>query len=67
VTKVAFGGADYCTAFVTTAWKGLSATERSAQPTAGDLFSFRTDVPGLAPVELQLRETHEGHALGSDI
>ena len=47
VTKVAFGGKDGCTAFATTAWKGLSAAERSQQPLAGDLFRFRTAVPGL--------------------
>jgi D-xylonolactonase len=67
VTKLAFGGTDYRTALVTTAWRGLSATERSAQPTAGDLFSFRTEVPGLAPVDLELREAHKGHSRDSDI
>jgi sugar lactone lactonase YvrE len=67
VTKLAFGGADYRTAFVTTAWRGLSATERAAQPTAGDLFSFRTEVPGLAPIELELPEAHKGYLVDSDI
>lgn len=47
VTKLAFGGPDLCTAFVTTAWKGLSITQRAEQPLAGGLFTFRTDVPGL--------------------
>jgi len=54
VTKIAFGGDDGCTAFATTAWKGLSAAERAAQPLAGDLFRFRTDVPGLPYREAQL-------------
>ena len=54
VTKVAFGGADLRTAYVTTAWKGLSAAERAAQPLAGDLFSFRSDVPGLKSHEAVL-------------
>lgn len=47
VTKLAFGGDDLRTAFVTTAWKGLSPSERLAQPEAGNVFSFRTDTPGL--------------------
>jgi D-xylonolactonase len=54
VTKIAFGGDDYRTVFATTAWKGLSATERAEQPLAGDLFCFETDVPGIAPTELWL-------------
>lgn len=54
VTKIAFGGADYRSAFVTTAWRGLSASQRAEQPLAGDLFRFETDVPGLAPTELRL-------------
>jgi xylono-1,5-lactonase len=54
VTKIAFGGRDRCTAFATTAWKGLTANERAAQLRAGDLFQFRTDVPGLPCRELSL-------------
>jgi len=34
--------------------------EREAQPLAGDLFAFRTDVPGLAPVEVAQRFS-DGH------
>jgi xylono-1,5-lactonase len=52
VTKIAFGGDDYRTVYATTAWKGLSATERAAQRLAGDLFRFRADVPGLQPAEI---------------
>lgn len=48
ITKVAFGGADLRTVFVSTAWKGLSVEQRSAQPLAGGVFSFRSEVPGLA-------------------
>lgn len=48
VTKIAFGGADLRTAYATTARKGLSADELAAQPFAGDLFTFRVDVPGQA-------------------
>lgn len=47
VTKVAFGGDDLCTVFVTTAAKGLSPEERRQQPLAGGLFSFRSPTPGL--------------------
>jgi sugar lactone lactonase YvrE len=48
ITKLAFGGSDLQTVQVTTAWKGLSPAERSLQPLAGGLFSFRADTPGLA-------------------
>ena len=47
VTKVAFGGADLATAFVTTASAGLSDEERSLQPLAGSLFSFPAPAPGV--------------------
>jgi sugar lactone lactonase YvrE len=49
VTKIAFGGMDFTTVYATTARKGLSEDELAAQPTAGDLFSFKVEVPGLAP------------------
>ena len=48
ITKLAFGGDDLRTAFVTTAWKGLSPEARAQAPLAGGLFAFRTDIPGLA-------------------
>ena len=57
ITKLAFGGVDHQTLFATTAWRGMSAVERCAQPCAGDLFSFHTETPGLAPVPLRLRTT----------
>ena len=46
ITKLAFGGDDLRTAYVTTAWKGLSPEGRAAQPLAGGLFAFRVDTPG---------------------
>jgi sugar lactone lactonase YvrE len=49
-TKIAFGGPDLRTAYVTTAWKGLQREERAAQPLAGDLFSFEAPAPGQRPV-----------------
>ncbi|MGH8298416.1 MAG: SMP-30/gluconolactonase/LRE family protein [Steroidobacteraceae bacterium] len=57
VTKIAFGGADLRTAYVTTACKGLTQEERAAQPLAGDLFSFQAPAPGLRPVEANLIST----------
>lgn len=47
VTKIAFGGPDLKTVYATTAFKGLSAEERKAQPLAGGLFSFQVGTPGL--------------------
>jgi sugar lactone lactonase YvrE len=47
ITKVAFGGADLRTVFVTTARKGLTVEELSREPLAGSVFRFRTGVPGL--------------------
>jgi len=47
VTKLAFAGADLRTVYATTAWKGLDAKARAAQPLAGGLFRFEADVPGL--------------------
>ncbi|HJS92574.1 MAG TPA: SMP-30/gluconolactonase/LRE family protein [Steroidobacteraceae bacterium] len=53
-TKIAFGGADLRTAYVTTAWKGLTPEERAAQPLAGDLFSFEAPAPGLSSEEVSI-------------
>jgi len=47
VTKIALGGPKLTTAYATTAWKGLSAAERAAQPLAGGLFRFEVETPGL--------------------
>ena len=51
ITKLAFGGDDLRTAYVTTAWKGLTDEERAQYPLAGALFTFRTETPGLAQHE----------------
>jgi D-xylonolactonase len=59
VTKVAFGGRDNCMVYATTAWEGLSAKEREAQPQAGDLFGFRAAVPGMPSPMLDVpADTH---------
>ena len=42
-TKLAFGGDDLRTMYITTAWKGLSKEQLAAQPLAGGLFATRVD------------------------
>jgi D-xylonolactonase len=54
VTKVAFGGPDLRTGYVTTARTGLSAAEMAEQPLAGGLFCFDAPAPGLALPEVRL-------------
>lgn len=46
ITKLAFGGDDLRTVYVTTARKGLSPDDLRRQPFAGALFTFRVDTPG---------------------
>ena len=55
VTKLAFGGPDLRTGFVTTARIGLDETALAAQPLAGALFAFQSPVAGrvLPPVALE--------------
>lgn len=47
VTKPCFGGRDLRTLYITTAWDGLTAEQRAAQPLAGGLFRVRAEVAGL--------------------
>lgn len=47
-TKVAFGGADLRSLYVTSASVGLSSAALARQPLAGGLFRTRVEVPGLA-------------------
>lgn len=55
VTKIAFGGDDLGTAYVTTARKGLSEDGLASQPLAGDLFAFRCPgVVGLPTVKARI-------------
>lgn len=56
ITKLAFGGDDLRTVFVTTARKGLSEALLGEQPLAGGLFTFRSSVPGLAPHALRIQQ-----------
>lgn len=46
VTKIAFGGPDLRTAYVTTARTGLDAAQLAQQPLAGALFAFDAPAPG---------------------
>jgi D-xylonolactonase len=46
-TKVAFGGRDLRTLYITTATVGLTDAQRAEQPLAGALFRTRVEVPGL--------------------
>jgi len=46
-TKVAFGGDDLRTMYITTAWVGLTEQQRKEQPLAGGLFKVRVEVSGL--------------------
>lgn len=48
-TSCAFGGPDLDELFVTSAWKGLSAERRAAEPLAGSLFRIRPGVRGVLP------------------
>jgi sugar lactone lactonase YvrE len=47
VTKIAFGGGDLRTAYVTSARVGLSAEQLAQQPLAGALFAFEAPAAGL--------------------
>jgi sugar lactone lactonase YvrE len=47
ITKIAFGGDDLRMAYATTARQKMSPAEIELQPSAGNLFEFRVDVPGL--------------------
>jgi sugar lactone lactonase YvrE len=58
VTKLAFGGSDLRTLFVTTAWTGLTSDQRAAQPLAGAFFSLRSPVSGLQPTEISWDRTN---------
>jgi sugar lactone lactonase YvrE len=46
-TSCAFGGAELDELYVTSAWEGLSDTDRRAQPLAGALFRIRTGIRGV--------------------
>ena len=54
VTKIAFGGADLRTAYVTTARSGLDAAALAEQSLAGSLFAFAAPVAGRVPPQVRM-------------
>ncbi|GBQ15568.1 SMP-30/gluconolactonase/LRE family protein [Swaminathania salitolerans] len=54
VTKVAFGGPDRKTAYVTSARQNLSAGTLAGEPHAGSVFTFRSDKAGLPQHRIRL-------------
>lgn len=52
-TKLAFGGSDLRTIYITSAWKGLSKEQLATQPLAGGLFATRVDTAGVIPNEVR--------------
>ena len=54
ITKLAFGGADLTTAYVTTATKNLTEEERAANALAGSLLRFEAPVAGFAQARAKL-------------
>ncbi|MDI2090570.1 SMP-30/gluconolactonase/LRE family protein [Commensalibacter oyaizuii] len=56
VTKIAFGGKDYTTAYVTTARKGMTSEQGKEAPLAGGLFSFKVPVSGQPQYKFKIPE-----------
>lgn len=54
ITKLALGGPNLTTAYITTARLGLSETDLLSQPLAGALFTFEAPVPGLPAYAVEL-------------
>jgi len=54
ITKMALGGADLKTAYVTTATKNLEPGDFANYPEAGKLLSFASPVAGVAPTKVKL-------------
>ncbi|WNO52365.1 SMP-30/gluconolactonase/LRE family protein [Stakelama saccharophila] len=54
ITKMALGGPDGRTAYATSARKGLREAQLAEQGDAGDLFTFRVDVPGVPVKDITL-------------
>lgn len=57
ITKIAFGGRNYKTAYVTTAIKGMTEADKQHYPLAGGLFSFEVSVAGRPQNLFQIPET----------
>ncbi len=54
ITKMAFGGSDLKTVFVTSATKNMSQQDMAEKPLAGSLFSFPAPVAGFAQTRARL-------------
>lgn len=54
ITKLAFGGADLATGYVTSATKNMSVDDMKQYPQAGSLFGFDAPVRGFAQVRAKL-------------
>jgi sugar lactone lactonase YvrE len=54
ITKMALGGSDLKTAYVTTATKNLEPADFARYPGAGKLLSFDSPVAGVAPTRVKL-------------
>ena len=54
ITKMALGGADLKTAYVTTATKNMEPGDFKDFPAAGSLLSFESPVAGVAPTRVKL-------------
>ncbi|QDH13875.1 SMP-30/gluconolactonase/LRE family protein [Formicincola oecophyllae] len=67
VTKIAFGGDDLKTAFVTTARRGLSEAQLAKEPQAGGVFAFRSDVAGVPQGQFRFNPRHEDETLVSRV
>lgn len=55
ITKMAFGGADFRTAYVTSATKNMTQQDMEATPLAGSLFAFPAPVAGFPQTRARLR------------
>ena len=54
ITCPAFGGESLNTVFATTAFKGLDSDDLIAQPLAGKVFYFQTEIVGLSEYQVKL-------------
>lgn len=54
ITKMAFGGAELRTAYVTSATKNMDVADMAAYPQAGSLFAFDAPVAGFAQARVKL-------------
>ena len=54
ITKMAFGGDDYATGYVTSATKNMAADDLKQFPQAGSLFAFDAPVRGFAQARAKL-------------